>query len=69
MAKIAQTQSFSKAAIYYDEDSGRWLLEEVNKDGCDTFDFENDVLKKWAGVDGVSITIKREKDYIATGDA
>lgn len=69
MAKISQSQSFSKAAIYYDVDTDRWMIEEIGKDVNETFDFENDVLKKWSGIDGISLTIKREKEYTSEGDA
>lgn len=61
MAKIAQTQGFTKAIIY--RDGGRWLLEEIGKDSNETFDFERDILQKWENVENISISIKCEGEY------
>lgn len=63
MAKISRSQAFTKCVVYRDEESGRWMLEEVNKDDIQTFDFEQDILSRWEGVEGISLSIKQDRDY------
>lgn len=65
MAKIVQSQGFSKAVIYYDEVLGRWMLEETGKDSAETFDVENDILKRWMEIPNISISLKCEDEYSA----
>lgn len=68
MAKVSKSQSFSKATIYFDSDEHMWKVEEVTKDGAQTFDLEQDILAQWADVEGVSITIKKDADLAPRGE-
>ena len=63
MAKVSKSQAFSKAMIYFDSDDGTWKIEEITKEGSQTFRLVEDVLRPWMNVEGVSITIKMDADY------
>lgn len=57
MAKANSTVSYTKAVI--DKDAG--TITEHLKD-CDNVYYIDAILEKWHGIEGVSITIKRDTE-------
>lgn len=57
MAKYNKTITYTKAVI--DKDAG--TITEYLKDGENVYFIEN-ILKEWDGVEGISITIKKDRE-------
>ena len=57
MAKYNKTITYTKAVIY--KDAG--TITEYLKDGENVYFIEN-ILKEWDGVEGISITIKKDRE-------
>lgn len=57
--KETRANSFSKANITYDEETGRFTIEEIGKDSSVINDL-TEVLLEWTNVEGVSLIIKKD---------
>lgn len=59
MASRNNTESFKKATISFEENN--ILITEYGKDDTKVYDLKK-VLRRWADIDGVTLTIKTEED-------
>lgn len=57
--KDSRSNTFSKAIITIDEETGDFIIEEIGKDESIVNNL-SEIIKQWVGVDGVSISIKRD---------
>lgn len=57
--KDSRSNSFSKAVITMDEETGDFIIEEISKEESIITNL-SEIIKSWIGLDGLSLTIKRD---------